>query len=295
MSELTELHAFLRQRLSPRQDLPTKETEFARVEAYWHLGRIIVEKEQDGKERADYGVELIELLSAQLTEAYGKGYGRATVWRFKQFYLAFPILATPWRELNFQQTPPLRKELSWSHYRELLCIEGQKRDFYLHSAADERWSVRTLKRLIHSRYYEQVALGEEALLTAQANSPSPPTLLSRRARLALVRQAVLNTPGWASIERKHCGLPLIVPKPDLLFYQFHQQRLVGLWLAEYHVATAEAIRRQLLAWQGALPEHSKPPLGLLVSTTGKVTLLGEATATERTAFQISLPESLNRV
>jgi len=74
-----------------------------------------------------------------------------------------------------------------------------------------------------------------------------------------------------------------VPKPDLLFYQFHQQRLIGLWLAEYHVAMAEAIRQQLVVWHGALPENSKPPLALLVSATGKVTLLGEAMATERNA------------
>lgn len=286
LPDLTELHHLLRQKLSPRQDTPTRPREFARVEAYWHIGRIIVETEQNGLARAEYGIELIPALSQGLTEAYGPGYGVANLWWFRQFFLTFPILHTACGESNTSH-PTLRNELTWSHYRLLLPLENeQERAFYLHTAADERWSVRTLKALMHSRYYHQVALGEDALL----RDPLPSsTRTSRRARVAQVRQSLLARPGWAFVERRHADLPLAEPKPDLLFYQYHQQRLVGVWLGEYHAALAEAVRRQLASWRNALPTAGNGPFGLLVGASGAVTPVGDVPESQRAQLPQRLP------
>lgn len=286
LPDLTELHQLLRQKLSPRQETPARTREFARVEAYWHIGRIIVETEQNGLARAEYGIELIPALSQGLTTEYGPGYGTANLWWFRQFFLAFPILHTTCGESSPSQ-PALRNELTWSHYRTLLPLENkQERAFYLHSAADERWSVRTLKALIRSRYYQQVALGEDTLLRG---APPSPTRASRRARVAQVRKALLDRPGWAFVERHQAGLPLAEPKPDLLFYQYHDQHLVGVWLGEYHAALAEAIRRQLAAWEPALPPASNRPLSLLVGANGVVTPVGDVPDAFRTRLPRHLP------
>lgn len=287
LPELTELHQLLRQKLSPRQEMPTRQREFARVEAYWHIGRLIVETEQDGLARAAYGTELIPLLSRQLIEAYGPGYGVANLWLFRQFFLCFSILDTPYRELN-QLQPSLRNDLTWSHYRLLLPLTDEReRTFYLHSAADERWSVRTLKALIHSRYYQQVALGEDALLTGERQaSPAP---AGRRARLARVRQALLTRPGWAVIDRRAADVPLASPKPDLIAYHYRCGALVGVWLLEYTTALAESIRQQLVAWQGTFPPGTIPATGLIVSVNGVVRPVGQLHPTLREVLPTHLP------
>ena len=81
----------------------------AMVEAYWNIGKRIVEEEQQGKERADYGKRLLKQLSAALTEEFGKGFSTGTLYYMRQFYLTFPeIFATPWRIL------------SWSHYKRIM-------------------------------------------------------------------------------------------------------------------------------------------------------------------------------
>jgi len=87
---------------------------FAMVRAYWQIGRIIVEGEQKGKERAGYGKGLIKELSIKLTYDYGKGFNERNLWYMRNFYSIFP------------KVNALRSELSWSHYRLLLRIEKEK-------------------------------------------------------------------------------------------------------------------------------------------------------------------------
>ncbi len=87
---------------------------FAMVQAYWQIGRIIVEEEQKGKERAEYGKALIKELSRKLTYGYGKGYNESNLKYIRQFYLTFP------------NGHALRDELSWTHYRLLLRVEKEK-------------------------------------------------------------------------------------------------------------------------------------------------------------------------
>jgi len=147
---------------------------FVMVEAYWNVGRMIVEEEQQGKKRAGYGETLIRSLSEQLTMDFGKGFNVSNLWAFKQFYSAFPILRTVCGEsLEMQKqdkqqsdafTVPsirdaMRPELSWSHYRLLIRVEKpEARSWYMNEAAEQNWSVRALERQINSLYYERLKM-----------------------------------------------------------------------------------------------------------------------------------------
>ena len=92
----------------------------AMVQAYWHIGKVIVEEEQRGKQRAEYGKALLEGLSEKLSRDYGEGFNITNLKYMRQFYLAFPIRHAP------------RGELTWTHYRLLLKIEkAEAREFYV--------------------------------------------------------------------------------------------------------------------------------------------------------------------
>lgn len=105
------------------------------IETYWHVGRHIVEFEQGGKIRADYGTALLASLAKDLSLRHGKGFSRSNLIRIRQFYHAYPIGAT------------LSHQLSWSHIVELLKIDDPlERGFYEQQTGRERWSVRELKR-----------------------------------------------------------------------------------------------------------------------------------------------------
>ena len=118
---------------------------FALVQAYWHIGRIIVEHEQDGQERAAYGKAVLQALSVRLTEEFGKGFSVRTLQQMKQFYLTFP------------NTNALRSQLTWTHYRLLLKVEDDKaRQWYMNEAVASAWSSRQLERQISTLYYERL-------------------------------------------------------------------------------------------------------------------------------------------
>lgn len=114
----------------------------AMVSAYWEIGRQIAEAQGD---RAEYGKHLMKYLSERLTAEFGKGFTERNLRAMRQLYLAYPIRHT------------LCAELSWSHYRLIIRIEDPvRRDFYVRSAVEERWTVRQLDRQIHSFYYERL-------------------------------------------------------------------------------------------------------------------------------------------
>ena len=120
---------------------------FAMVKAYWSIGRLVVEEEMQGSERAGYGKFIISNLSQRLQTAYGKGFDESNLWYMSRFYRAFQILDA------------LRPELSLTHYRMLLKVDKQSaRDFYLEEAIESRWSTRTLERQINSLYYERMLM-----------------------------------------------------------------------------------------------------------------------------------------
>lgn len=123
----------------------------AMVNAYWEIGRRIVEEEQGGAGRADYGKKLLKQLSAALTEEFGKGFSVQNLYSFRQFYLTFPeIFSTPWRILT------------WSHYKRIMHVTNERaREWYAHEAAEQMWSYATLNRNISTQYYERLLLSQE--------------------------------------------------------------------------------------------------------------------------------------
>jgi len=111
---------------------------YAMVETYWNIGRRIVEQEQQGKERANYGDQLIVGLSRYLSGTFGKGFSEANLWNFKQFYLTWP---------NDEILYTLCRELSWSHIRLIMRLDSEKaRKYYFDEARSQGWSVRVLER-----------------------------------------------------------------------------------------------------------------------------------------------------
>ena len=118
------------------------------VEAYWEIGRRIVEEEQNGKERAEYGKEILQNLSKELTEEFGKGYSYRTLREIRQFYLMFS---------DFEKWRTVSAKLTWSHFQKVLRVSDEKaRIFYLTEAAENMWSVRTLDRNISTLYYDRI-------------------------------------------------------------------------------------------------------------------------------------------
>ena len=120
----------------------------AMVEAYWEIGRRIVEEEQRGKERAEYGKEIVENLSKELTEEFGKGFSRRTLWEMRKLYVYFS---------DYEKVRTLFAQLTWSHFQKVLRVSDEKaRIFYLTEAAENMWSVRTLDRNISTLYYNRI-------------------------------------------------------------------------------------------------------------------------------------------
>ena len=144
------------------------------VHTYFEIGRMIVEDEQQGKERAAYGKAVLKDLSIRLTEKFGKGFSVDNLERMKNFYLIYSnqISATPLRNLKnsdkklgpIPQTPSAelqmpRFQISWSHYLILMRIENpQERSFYEIECAANNWSLKDLNRQYHSSLYERLAL-----------------------------------------------------------------------------------------------------------------------------------------
>ena len=121
-----------------------KATNNVMVEAYWNIGRIIVEK-QSGNEKAEYGTALLKNLSKEMTKEFGKGFTVANLKNMRQFYLTFP------------KSYALRSELSWTHYRLLMRIENENaRNFYIEETIKSNWSTRQLERQITTLFYERI-------------------------------------------------------------------------------------------------------------------------------------------
>ena len=132
------------------------------VQAYWEIGRVIVEEEQKGKKRAGYGEALIMELAQRLTENYGKGFTKTNLFYMRQFYLTFPKFHALRGELPSSIRHAPYSALSWTHYRLLLRIEKEEaRSFYLNEAVNGNWSTRELERQINSLLYERLALSRD--------------------------------------------------------------------------------------------------------------------------------------
>lgn len=154
---------------------------YSLVERNWRIGQRIVEEEQNGTSRAEYGKHVIEVASAALTKEFGKGFSYTNIANYKRFYLTFSdlqILQTVSEEFKKQkhqtlsdessllpqkgQTPPAQFELRflpWSHYERLIRVEDKKaREWYAKEAFEQGWSFRTLNRNINTLYYERLLM-----------------------------------------------------------------------------------------------------------------------------------------
>lgn len=129
------------------------------LEANWQTGKYIVEYEQQGKERAEYGKQLLVSLAKDLTSKKGKGFNRTNLTYMRKLYLAFPKCGT------------LSHKLTWSHYYELLkCDNPLEMQFYYNEAIKEGWKVRELKRQMKSCLFQRLALStDKAGVLALAN------------------------------------------------------------------------------------------------------------------------------
>ena len=122
------------------------------VQTYWHIGRVIVEHEQQGNTRAEYGKQQLAYLSQQLSHEFGQGFDITNLRNMRRFYLAFPIRDS------------VRLELSWTHYRTLLRIENPAAcDWYIKETIANNWSVRALDRQISTLYYERLLSSQEKM------------------------------------------------------------------------------------------------------------------------------------
>ena len=127
-----------------------RSVDFSRVQMYWNIGRRIVEEEQHGKERADYGTYLIKNLAKELEPEYGSGFGVRQLERARQFYRVYPIAST------------VRSQLNWSQYRMLIQIEDpDKREYYELESVNSGWTARETERQINSMLYERLLLSNE--------------------------------------------------------------------------------------------------------------------------------------
>ena len=145
-----DLYGAIRQVLQSARQTAYKAVNFAMVQAYWQVGRLIVEDEQNGKARAEYGKKVLDDLAERLTAEFGKGFTVTNLKYMRSFYLAFPI------------GHALRDQLSWTHYRLLLRVENQDaRNWYMNEAVAENWSSRQLERQISVLYYDRMMLSAD--------------------------------------------------------------------------------------------------------------------------------------
>lgn len=120
----------------------------AMVEAYWQIGKRIVEQEQHGESRATYGEGILKELSKALTSEFGKGFSYANLRNFRQFYLTYP---------DPENCYALRSKLTWTHHRLIMRVENaDARDYYLKESLEQNWSSRTLERNINTLYYQRL-------------------------------------------------------------------------------------------------------------------------------------------
>lgn len=157
---------------------------YSLVERNWKIGQRIVEQEQNGASRAEYGKHVIEIASAALTKEFGKGFSETNIMNFKKFYLKFKELTIPQtlsEEFKKQKHQTLSDEFSllpqkgqtqsaqfelrllpWSHYERLIRVEDKKaREWYAKEAFEQGWSFRTLNRNINTLYYERLLMSKK--------------------------------------------------------------------------------------------------------------------------------------
>lgn len=156
-NEVREIIAYARQNA-------VRSVDFCRVQMYWNIGRRILETEQNGKERAEYGSYLLKNLAKKLEPEYGSGFSVRQLERSRQFYKMYPIASA------------LRAQFNWTQYKLLLAIpDDYKREYYELEAVNNAWTSRELERQINSQLYERLLLSndKETILSAARKQRIP--------------------------------------------------------------------------------------------------------------------------
>ena len=157
----------------------------AMVEAYWLVGKRLVEEEQQGQERAKYGKHIIKESSKALTAEFGAGFSERSVWQYRQFYLMFPefgimsddsktsaddndtnsIMRTPFAQLQPAEMTGHLRSLNWSQIQRIMRVsDPEARTYYVKEASEHSWTIKTLDRNISTLYYQR-------LLASQVKEP----------------------------------------------------------------------------------------------------------------------------
>ena len=155
--ELNDVYSSIKDILETSRKNVFRNINSAMVRTYWNIGRIIVEEEQKGKDRAEYGESLIKELSKRLTRDFGRGFDERNLRYIRLFYIKFKN----WNALSSesQKGGALSHQLSWSHYRRLLKVENENaRNFYINESINNNWSTRELDRQINSLLFERLSL-----------------------------------------------------------------------------------------------------------------------------------------
>ena len=149
-SRIDTTYQSIKEILEKARNSAYRSVNYAMVQAYWHIGRVIIEEEQKGEKRAEYGSGLLKELSKRLTKDYGKGFDESNLRYMRIFYLTFP------------KCDALRHELSWTHYRLLIRVEKEEaRSFYTIETINNNWSTRELERQINSLLYKRLTLSKD--------------------------------------------------------------------------------------------------------------------------------------
>ncbi len=198
-----EFYSYISETLRAARSKAYKAIDSYMVDAYWNVGRRIVEEEQHGKERADYGASLLYHLSIRLKGDFGPGYGERELRRMRQFFRCFPIRGAVRPEfvndsdsIDCVIRGALRPELSWTHYRLLIRVEdSDARRWYMNEAVEQNWSSRALERQINSLYYQR--------------------LLSSRDKRTVIEEMLEKTAAMASSPRDFICDPVVLEFLDI--------------------------------------------------------------------------------
>jgi predicted nuclease of restriction endonuclease-like (RecB) superfamily len=145
----------LRQLIVQARTQALRAVDSIQVRTCWEIGRHIVEFEQGGQARAEYGKRLLPMLAGHLTQEFGKGFDERNLRHMRAFFQCFPI----W--------DAVRSELSWTHYRLLTRVDSETaRQWYMHEAAEQNWSSRALERQMGTLYYERLLLSQDKAAVA---------------------------------------------------------------------------------------------------------------------------------
>lgn len=150
ISDIQNLYNEVREIIASARQNATRSVDFCRVQMYWSIGKRILETEQEGKERAEYGSYLLKNLAKKLEPEYGTGFSVRQLERSRQFYKMYPIATA------------LRTQFNWTQYKLLLAIsDDYKREYYELEAINNAWTAREMERQINSQLYERLLLSND--------------------------------------------------------------------------------------------------------------------------------------